>query len=284
MKKIFISLFAAAALIGCSQTESNTSASTEAAASSSEIKVPSTVANKPKTPEQEFKAHINDLNKKMKRRNANKDSLMVEYENYLRESSLKYMGDTLGLMITRSMAVDFNKKQLDSVMNICDLYRNDPELQQMAKAAVAAEATAVGKRYVDIKGLNVKNDKKTLTLSSVVAQGKPVLVNFWNTKSIPSRDVIRNNMLDLQKQFGSKVNFCSVAVLEDSITFVHRATEDLMYDWPSIYTEGTDKSPVDVYGAHGVPFIMLIGRDGIIKARNIKADDLKEVLEKELGK
>lgn len=281
MKKIFISLMVAAAFASCSQKEgSDNSNATEASAEAQTA----TVTETTKSPIEEFKSRVKELDKKLKRRGANKDSLQAVKDAYIREICESHCGDSLGLQITQEMAENFNVKQMDSVMSICDLYAKDSILQRMAKLAVAAEATAVGKHYIDIKGLNVKNDKRGLTLSSVVAQGKPVLVNFWGSWNIPSRDVIRVQLCDLEKQYAGKVNFCSVAVWEDSITFVHRATDEMLIDWANIYTEGHKNSPVEAYGAHGVPFIMLIGSNGVIKARNIEPEAIKETLDKELGK
>ncbi len=280
MKKLFISLMVAAAFASCSQSENNNSSETTATAT--ETQAAAQVTETTKSPIEQFEARIKELDRKLKRRGANKDSLQAVKDAYIREICESHCGDSLGLKITQEMAPNFSVKQIDSAMNICDLYKNDPVLQEMAKLAVAAEATGVGKKYIDIKGLNVKNDKLTLTLSSVLAKGKPVLVNFWGSWNIPSRDVIRTQLMDLEKDYASKVTFCSVAVWEDSITFVHRATDEMLIDWPSIYTEGHKNSPVEAYGVHNIPFIMLIGKDGIIKARNIKAEDIKAVLDKQL--
>jgi len=271
----------AAAFASCSQSETSNTTETNATSTETQTTVQQ-VKETHKSPIEEYEARVKELNKKLKRRGANKDSLQAVKDAYIREICESHCGDSLGLQITQTMAVDFTLKQIDSAMNICDLYKNDPTLIKYAKLAVAAEATAVGKKYVDVKGLNVANDKKTLTLSAVLGKGKPVLLNFWSSWSIPSRDVIRTQLMDLEKDYAKKVTFCSIAVLEDSITFVHRATDEMLIDWPSIYVEGRENTPLDAYGAHNVPFVMLIGSNGIIKARNIKPEDIKEVLDKNL--
>jgi len=283
MKKLFYLLMVAAVFASCSQNSNEASEAAAAATTETTVKA-AKITDEAKSPIEVYQARVKELDRKMKRRGADKDSLQALKDAFIRETCETHCGDSLGLMITLEMAKNFTIKQIDSAMSICDLYANDPTLQYMAKLAVAAEATAVGKKYVDIKGLNVANDKKTLALSSVLAKGKPVLVNFWGSWNIPSRDVIRTQLMDLEREYASKITFCSVAVWEDSITFVHRATDEMLIDWPSIYTEGRVNSPVDAYGAQGIPFIMLISPSGIIKARNIKAEEIKEVLDKELGK
>lgn len=272
MKKIFLAIAIAATFAGCSkQSEAD-----NAQPISSAVK-----QEKVLTPAQEFEQHINDLKKKFKRRGSNKDSLQVVYDNYMKEMSIKHQGDSLGLMIVKSMAIDYNSKQLDSVMNICELYRNDSQLQRLAKASVAVEATAVGKRYVDFSGIYPKSEKP-FKLSSIVNQGKPVVVNFWASWSIASRDEIRKNIFEYATEYKGKVNFVSVAVWEDSVTFVNRAISELLMEWPVMYTEGRENSPTEAYGVLGIPHVMLIGKDGIIRGRNLRDEEIKAAIEKEL--
>ena len=271
MKKLFIVIATVIAFASCSQ-DNNTPAQKTPSATPAEHKV--------LTPDQEFERTINNLRKQFKKRGANKDSLQKVYDDYLTEQSQKYMGTQLGLSITRSMAIDFNVKQLDSVMDLCDLYANDEQLNRLMKAAKAAEATAVGKHYVDIAGLDLHNAKKNVSLSSVVNKGKPVVVNFWAPWSIPSRDIIRKQLVDYYLQYHKKVNFVSVAVLEDSVTFVHRAASEMAIDWTSFFSNDPKNLPTEKYGTLGIPFVMIIGSDGIIKARNIKPEDLQEAIEK----
>ncbi|MBE6331541.1 MAG: TlpA family protein disulfide reductase [Bacteroidales bacterium] len=273
MKKIFIALAFAVAFVGCSQNDK------PEGVKPSEVKAEVVL-----TPEQEFEQTINNLKKQLKRRNSNKDSLQQVYDDYLAEQSKKHMGTQLGLSITRSMAIDFNVKQLDSVMNLCELYANDDQLKRLSKAAIAAEVTAVGKHYVDINGIDLHNAKKRISLSSIVNKGKPVVVNFWAPWSIPSRDIIRKQLVEYNLEYAGKVNFVSVAVLEDSITFIHRAASEMAIEWTSIYADNPQESPTVKYGTLGIPFVMIIGKNGIIKERNVKAEDIKAAIDKELGR
>ena len=273
MKKVFFAIAIAIAVVSCSQGNEPAPA-----VKPSEVKT-----EKVLTPEQEFEQTVNNLRKQLKKRGSNKDSLMQVYDAYLAEQSQKYLGTPLGLSITRSMAIDFNRHQLDSAMNLCELYANDEQLKRLLRASVAAEATAVGKRYTDIVGLDIHNAKRNTSLSSVVSKGKPVLVNFWAPWSIPSRDIIRKQLVEYSLEYSGKINFVSVAVLEDSVTFIHREASEMAIEWTSIYANDPNNAPTEKYGTLGIPFVMLIGRDGIIKARNLKAEEIKDALDRELG-
>lgn len=277
MKKIFLAIAIAATCFSCSQKAPE------------ETKTADVKQEKVLTPEQEFQAHLNDLKKKFKRRGSNKDSLQLVYDNYLKEQAKIHLGDSLGLSITQSMASDFDSKQLDSVMNLCERYKNDPVLQELAHASIAAENTRVGRPYIDIAGEDVttaKFDKKgkDISLSKIIAKGKPVLVNFWSSGSIASRNDMSKVIIPTFDEFEGKVNFLSVAVWEDSITFTHRAISELMIKWPCIYTGGKENSPTEQYGILKIPHVILIGKDGIIKARGIREEEIKAALLKEIGK
>jgi len=269
MKKIVFTVLIAAAFASCSQTSAP--APEEAAPK----------AQKVLTPEEEFEARITDLKKKFKRRDANKDSLQAVYDAYLHDQAKLHMGEKLGLEITRSMAIDFNSRQLDSVMNLCELYKSDPQIMHLHKASKAAEATAPGTRFIDIAGEDCRNNKPN-KLSSLIRNGKPSVVNFWSSWSIPGRDEIRKYIYELNANYGSRVNFVSIAVWEDSITFTHRATSELDMNWPCLYTGGKENSPTEAYGILGIPHVLLIGSDGIIKARGLRGNEIEAALKKEL--
>lgn len=271
MRKIFWALLPVLGLIGCSPSDNG---------SQTAGNTPSTAKwDRTLTPEQEVEQHIYDLRMEFEKRDSNKDSLREVYDRYLREMSIKYQGDSIGLLLVKTMAEDYSKHELDSVMALCDLYSNDAKLQRLARISAAAENTAVGQRYVDFSGLNTKTEKM-FRLSSVVGQGKPVLVNFWSSWSIPSRDVIRDEIFECAGLYRDKVNFLSVAVWEDSVTFVNRAVSELQMEWIVMYTEGREQSPVDLYGISGVPYVLLIGKNGIIQARNLQKEEIKPAIEK----
>lgn len=274
MKKIFCSLVTIVCIVGC--TPSGETATQNLGTTPSTAKI-----DKVLSPEQEVEQHIYDLRKAFEKRGSNKDSLRKVYDDYLKEMSIKYQGDTLGLMLVKSMAEDYNSRQLDSVMNICDLYRNDEKLQRLAKTSLAAENTAVGKRYIDFAGRHPRSEKM-FKLSSILAKGKPVLVNFWSSSNISSRHLVRDKIFDIAHLYRDKVNVLSVAVMEDSVTFVNRAISEMEIDWDVMYCEGYDNMPTEQYGIIGVPYVLLIGTDGIIKGRNLQNDEIKSAIEKEL--
>ena len=279
MKKIFfIAMMVAAALVGCTSQNNDQNAAEEAKAKSKAKR-----EDRLMSAEAQFEARIQELKKLGKRRDANKDSLQAVYDAYLQEQALAHVGEDLGLKITHSLAINFNVKQLDSVMNLCELYKQDPELNRLHEAALNAEATAPGKKYVDFEAEERRGDKMT-RLSKLLAKGKPIVLTFWTSSSIPCRNEIREFIQPIVQDYRKDVLFVCTAVMEDTIYDAQRAASELEIIWPMLYAGDKDNPPTKPYGVLHLPYTMIIGRDGIIKARGLRGAQIEEAIKKEIGR
>lgn len=214
---------------------------------------------------------------------ANQDSLEALYNAKVKEVADAHVGDALGLVLTQQQAYDYTFAELDSVMNLCDLYKNDEILQKMAESKKAEEATSAGNNFIDVEGVNATTGEP-MKLSDIVGKGKPTIVDFWASWCGPCRREITNFLSKYAPQYKGKCNFVGIAVWENSIDDTKGAMEQLPITWPILFAGGREDSPTTQYGIMGIPEIMLVGADGVILNRGLRGEKIAEAIDAALAK
>lgn len=138
--------------------------------------------------------------------------------------------------------------------------------------------TAVGKPYKDLVLVDFKTGKK-VKLSKYV-NGKVALIDFWASWCRPCRAEIPN-IAKLYEKYGDRkdVVFISLNVW-DKPEPQAKAIKDMGMGWTQL-TDATYNA-TDTYGVDGIPQILLIGKDGTIRARNLRGDKIEPALKKAL--
>ena len=139
--------------------------------------------------------------------------------------------------------------------------------------------TAVGKPYKDLDLIDQRTGKK-VKLSKYV-EGKVALIDFWASWCRPCRKEMAY-IVRLHEKYGKRqdVVFISLNVW-DKPESQAQAIKDMRMEWTQL-TDST-RNATDTYGVDGIPQILLIGKDGIIRARDLRGDKIESALRKAIG-
>jgi thiol-disulfide isomerase/thioredoxin len=140
--------------------------------------------------------------------------------------------------------------------------------------------TVAGQPYVDLDLTDYKTGKP-IKLSEVV-DGKVALIDFWASWCRPCRAEVPYIKGVYEKYKDNKDLVVISLDVWDKPDAQAKAIQDLGMTWTQL-TDATSKA-TDTYGVDGIPQILLIGRDGIIVARDLRGAEIEKAVKKALEK
>jgi len=160
-------------------------------------------------------------------------------------------------------------------------FRNIKSIQLWEKQIDAREATAIGKPFVNVKGLNF-NDKE-VSLSDYAGKGKIILIDFWASWCGPCIREMQD-LIAVYQQYRNK-GFEIVGIsLDIEKESWKKMTDDLKITWPQFSNvKGWEEEAAAAYGVNSIPHAVLIDKGGIIIERGLSVDALKFKLEELFG-
>jgi len=161
-------------------------------------------------------------------------------------------------------------------------FKNSEIVQNLEKRIEKREATAAGKQFTDVKGLNF--DGKEVKLSDYAGKGKVVLVDFWASWCGPCVREIPNVITVYQKYKNKGFEIVGISLDEKKEDW-KKATDNLKITWPQFSNlKGWEEDGAVAYGVNSIPHTVLIDKDGVILERGLRGDALKFKLEELFGK
>lgn len=146
--------------------------------------------------------------------------------------------------------------------------------QHNAAAQRIPPGCQVGKKYIDVIGLQVNDKDQTQTsLSALIANGKPTLVDFWASWCGPCIREIPG-LQALWQKYEGKINVVGIAI-GDYVYDTEKAIRALGITYPVI---SSPEEAAKAYGIQSIPQIILIDGTGIIRANGLRGEAIEDAL------
>jgi peroxiredoxin len=163
-------------------------------------------------------------------------------------------------------------KELDA--GLSKKYPTDNNVKMFHEMVQQMLATTIGQVAPDIT--MVSPEGNTISLSSL--RGKVVLVDFWASWCGPCRKEMPNVVRAYSKFKNKGFEIFGVSLDQDKGRWVEAIAKDGI-TWPQVSDLQQWNSPVvKQYGIQGIPYTVLLDKEGKILAKNLRGDDLEKKL------
>lgn len=181
--------------------------------------------------------------------------------------------NVLGVALFEANAYTYNFDELkETYALVPEQFRSLPTMVKVKSNIDVLEATAVGKKFTDIKGLTP--DGKELALSDYVGKGKYVLVDFWASWCPPCVADMPHLVAAYAKYKDKGFEIVGVSI-DDKQDAWKGGIEKLNITWPQVSDlKGWESQLSKTYGVMSIPHTILIDKDGTIVEKQIHGKDL----------
>lgn len=190
----------------------------------------------------------------------------------------EHPADTLGVEMVK-IAYQLDLTDGEGLLKMIE--RLDPKMQknsdiEQIRSLVEGQMNPSypeGSQFADFE--IVQPDGSVMKLSDFAGKGKYCLVDFWASWCGPCKREIPN-LKNIYEKYGKKgLEMVAVAVWDEPQASIDTAAE-YGIEWNHIVN--AQQIPTEIYGIQGIPHIMLIGPDGVIIRRDLRGDEIGEVI------
>ena len=150
------------------------------------------------------------------------------------------------------------------------------EYQYMYGKLERMKAVAIGQKYTDFE---LETPEGEMLKVSDIHQGNVLLIDFWASWCAPCRRA-NPGVVEIYNTYHEKgFDILGVSLDRDSASWVKAIADDQL-TWNHISDlKYWNSKGAELYGVPAIPHTVLIDRYGIISAKNLKGDELRDAIE-----
>jgi len=205
------------------------------------------------------------------------------YELYDKQRTIDsvYIGENpssfASVLALRGIFYTLDNEELEAALTRLDTPLQEmEEYKYMNGKLERMKAVAIGQKYTDF---GLETPEGEMLKVSDVHQGNVLLIDFWASWCAPCRRV-NPVVVEIYNTYHEKgFDILGVSLDRDSASWVRAIADDHLI-WNHISDlKYWNSEGAELYGVPAIPHSVLIDRNGIISAKNLESDELKEAIE-----
>ena len=207
-----------------------------------------------------------------------KQAAMASFDSLLWASIDANLDNILGVALLYQAAQGDDPDRVVALIGeFSEEMQNHPMMEEARRIASVARKTAIGQAYMEIQLPDAEG--KTVALSSLVGQGRYVLLDFWASWCGPCREEFPYLVEAYKKYRGKGFGIYGVSLDQDREEWL-KAMDRYGLDWTNVMAaDASQSTAAQDYGINSIPANFLIAPDGKIVARDLRGEDVAKKLE-----
>ena len=183
----------------------------------------------------------------------------------------------LGQYIFMTSAGMFEAEQQKEILAMAsEEFKKNENVQLIIAQLEAAEAVSIGKYFTDITMKNPEGE--TISLSDYAGKGKYVFIDFWAAWCGPCINEMPNVVEAYSKYKDKGLEIVGVSLDQDKDKWIE-GIKDMKMTWPQMSDlKLWESEAVGLYGIRSIPHTVLLDKEGVIIAKDLRGIELHEKL------
>lgn len=206
------------------------------------------------------------------------EKMTAQTKDFVKTNIVNPLGQFL--FTTQSSMFEFaDQKEILALAD--DKFKSQERVQRIIEVIENAEKVAIGNKFVDFTMKDMEGND--VSLSEFAGKGNVVLVDFWASWCGPCRQEMPNVVAAYNKYKNKGFDIVAVSLDSDKDKWL-QGVKDLNMTWHQMSDLLAWETPVvKLYAFRGIPHTVLLDKDGVIVAKDLRGAKLEEKLVELLG-